>query len=414
MSKWFTPRNLVYAGLSLLISVMLWLYVMAVSDPETKIDITGIRPTFVGADTLLAERDLQVVSGLDQTITMTIQGKRTDLAKITAQNIQVTVNLDEITSAGAYNLAYTEKLPVEGPTVVDRSTMYIRVRTDKMISRTFQLGYDLDGSSFAENYVFEEASFENPEVVVTGLTDQVNKIARAIVRPSRQDINKTVTLPLPIVLLDAEGREIRSEELTLDRTEAKLTLHISMVKEVPLAVELLEGGGALTRHVTYTVSPATIKLSGDPAVLEGINVITLGTIDLAHVINSAKESYPIVIPNDITNMSGNVSAEVSVEIKGLSVKNFDVDNITLANAVPPDGYEVVLLTNTLTIMVRGSQESLALITEHNIRVVADLDGIALASGQQVVAAKVIIDGYSDVGAVGEQKVFIEVRRPIEE
>ncbi len=409
MFTWMKRYNIPFWILSFVLAVILWLYVTAMSDSETYKEISGIRPKFIGVETLLAEQDLEIIAGLDTTVSLTLRGRRTDLALCNENNIELTVNVADITNVGRSNLTYTEKLPVSGPTIVARSNSYIGLVTDRLISRDLRVEAILDGCTFAPNYLLTKSELSPESVRVRGPSATLNKLSHIAVYPQKQDIDRTVTLPLPFAVIDTEGNAVPQDDLTFDTEDILLTLRVSMRKEVALAINIVEGGGALARNAIYTISPETVQLIGDPAVLEGINTIVLGNIDLAQVVQETRQSFPIVIPNNTENLSGVQNADVTVEIRGLETARHNVDNITIVGARPPTGYEAKLVTQMLQILIRGPKESVDLVPVHNIRVVADLTDVILSPGNLVtVTARVYIDGYADVGAVGEQRVVIDV------
>lgn len=101
-----------------------------------------------------------------------------------------------------------------------------------------------------------------------------------------------------------------------------MTLPVVKYKQIPLTVKLIDGGGATADDVAYEISPSYITISGDADVVDGINQIVLGEIDLAQVEQDGTVDFPILIPNDSKNVSGDESATVSLKFKGLATAAF--------------------------------------------------------------------------------------------
>ena len=105
------------------------------------------------------------------------------------------------------------------------------------------------------------------------------------------------------------------------------------------ALAILAGDGllntafeAMTKDMMmYFDDPAQITIKGDPDVLAGLNSIYLGTVDLSSIQNSVTEEFSIVIADGLTNMTG-TQAKVTVELRNLKTKTFQVSNIELTNA----------------------------------------------------------------------------------
>ena len=181
----------------------------------------------------------------------------------------------------------------------------------------------------------------------------------------------------------------------------KVTLPVVMYKEIPLSVEFIDGGGATTEDVIYTISPPTVTISGAESILDGVSKITLGNIDLADIGSSAEFTFPILIPNETKNVSGDETATVNVTIRGVETKTLRVTTIEFINR--PKGCEAVSMTQQLQVLVRAKSTDIEKIAANNLRAVADLSEIT-APGTYTVPVTVYVDGYENAGAVGEYTV----------
>ena len=72
-----------------------------------------------------------------------------------------------------------------------------------------------------------------------------------------------------------------------------------------------------------------------------------------------------------------------------------------------------MLTQILSVRIRGRQDLISEITEENLRVVADLSSINHAEGQYSVPAKIYLDSVAssgDLGVIGKDyKVVVQIR-----
>ena len=92
----------------------------------------------------------------------------------------------------------------------------------------------------------------------------------------------------------------------------------------------------------------------------------------------------------------------------IKIKERKVTDITFINK--PEGYEANPVTQSLTVLVRGTQETLDAVTASQIRIVADLARLDLSTGTRTVPVRVYLDGSSDVGVVGEYNISISISR----
>ena len=117
------------------------------------------------------------------------------------------------------------------------------------------------------------------------------------------------------------------------------------------------------------------------------------------------------MPAHITNESGEISAQVSVEVIGLVVEDYSVENLVVNNTRP--GHTVDFISSSIDVRLRGRSEDLADITAEDIRLVADIRDYG--PGRHRVQARVYIDGtVADVGAIGlyQFNIFIRPDAPV--
>ena len=62
------------------------------------------------------------------------------------------------------------------------------------------------------------------------------------------------------------------------------------------------------------------------------------------------------------------------------------------------------------VTLRGTAEALEGVSAENVRAVADLTEFGTATGFCSVPVKVYVDGTTSVGAIGEYKMFIQIKK----
>jgi len=403
--------KILYIIISVFAAVMLWFYVVGVERPEKEDTIAGIPVTFKGEDIIAEDNALVVTSSKKITVSLQVRGSFVDIASLNTQksSITATVDLSQITTPGVHRLAYDVRLPSTNNevTLLERTPYYIEVRIEKIRSRAIEVRVDTSQMTVAEDYIAEEPVVEPHELTINGPEDKVNKIIYAEVVWDRTDMTSTTQRTLEYKLYDADDREVDMEGLTASSGSVTVTVAIQKTREVPLAVEIIHGGGAAEENTVYTISPEFITIKGEPDEVDAINVITVGSVNLAEVSPSGKFTFPIVnIPNGVINLSGERECNVSVEVKDLAVRLIPCENIIAINK--PEGYTAEMITKEIQVSIRGRQEDVDMVQEHNIRVVVDLSGVPPETDRLIIPAKVNIDGFSNVGAVGIYNVAVRI------
>ena len=173
-------------------------------------------------------------------------------------------------------------------------------------------------------------------------------------------------------------------------------------------MNLIYGSGANETNTIVNVTPTYLTLTGDSAILSGMNQIVLGTVDLTDFSTTFTEEYSIPLDNTLKNLTGLSTAEVTIEVVGLETRSFAVTNITCTNV--PDNSELELITESLEVRIRGTAEQLSQIHSENITAVADLSDYRDSVGAYMTPVKIRVDGFTDVGAVGDYTISVEIRK----
>lgn len=402
--------------LAVVIALSLWVYVVTTVTPEDSQWIRNIPVTFANEDGLFSDRNLTLTQGRNATVDLKVYGKRQDLLKLSNSNITITADLADVLGPGEWQLRYTVEMP---ETVSDndisieaRSTYEVDVQVDLLSVKEIPVQAVFQGS-VADGYVQDPIELEYDTLEISGPQDQVSQVDHAQVVLERTNLSKTVSDSLAYTLVDADGNEIASDEIHCSVDKIGVMMTVSLVKELPLTVQFIDGGGATEEHVVSSIEPSTITVKGSAEDLEGMNSLNIGNIDLSTVpTNTAYTgTFNIVLPDNLTNMTGEETADVTVELKNLKEKTLRITNLELANV--PSNLKAALGTVSLQIKVRGPSDVMDAVTASSIRAVADLSSIGTSTGQFSVPVDVYVDGFSGVGAMGSYSVLVSISEPTE-
>ena len=397
--------------ISCLASVLLWLYVVNVENTDVETTISGIPVSYLGEADILADRQLIVKNKAEQTVSLTLYGKRSVISSLSRDNISVTVDLRDIKTTGTvdrvYDVSFSGGVKSSDVYTLAKSPAYISVSIDRMSSKRVEVRGE-SNITVADGYMAEPTEYNPDGITVSGPDEIISQIDCAWVVVERENLSKTVTSMMNYILVDENGNEVVSDEISVDTEQVEVTIPIVMYKDVVLTVDLIEGGGAKREDVVVDIKPDRISLSGDAQTLSAMNQISIGSIDLSSFETSDTQTFTIPISNDINNISGITEAEVTVTVKNLAVKRIIASNIEFINV--SEGYTATPVTQYLEVKVRGPQEIVDLINAYNIRIVGDLSDLGQAVGRYAVETKIYIDGYSEAGAVGDYKVVVSIEK----
>ena len=409
--KIFFTSKIFYVLFSFLAACALWFFVAISEDPNTTENFSGIAIEYKGADVLL-ENDLIVTNYDIEKLNIEITGSRLDVARVEKNDIYIVVNMSSITRAGThqlqYDISFSSHIDDKAVSVSRASSKFVTVDVKKVVTKSFEVKGTFDGE-IAEGYIAGAFTISPSTVMISGPEDEIANIDYVRVMLTRDTISKTVTDTVPITIIDKNGNEVISETITPEINDIEVTQVVNMHKEVSLIVKCIDGAGAVTgENTTIVVDPPTIWLSGDAEILEGINSITLGTVDLSSFQLSYSDELTIVIPDGTVNTSGDNKADVTIQVHNLTTTKLSASNIIVKNET--EGYGTEIITKSLDITLRGPEDDIAKVTAENIRIVADLADQGNAEGTFEVNATVYVDGYPNIGAIGTYKVNVRISK----
>ena len=403
-SKW------VYILLSLLLAVMFWMYVRLEVDPEDSTTIHNVPIELTGTNVLTGQ-GLTVTGISTETVDLRVSATVSVIDNLIRYRDDIYIPLDvSRLTEGENRLAYQPKWPENFNTsdvvLQSKDPGTITVTVGKLYTSTFNVDFRLDGQ-VAEGYQMGTPTIEPTTVTVSGSAEEVSKVAKVVAVLENENLDQRFTGDLPLTLLDSQGTPLTDLNVTLSSDTAYVVVPVVVEKEVKLAVNFQNGGGATTDDITYDIDPKTITVSGEESDIKNLTELSIGSIDLAKVVGTNTFTFPISLDPSLENVSGETEATVTVTVKGLDTKVFTVDNISVLQ--PANGYTAVAVTQEKQVTVRGKTEDLDEIDASQLRIVADLTDFT-TTGQISVPVRVYLDTNRSVGVIGEYTIMVDISR----
>ena len=374
---------------SVLAAMCLWVYVVTVVNPDGDMVIGNIPVTFSGAEVLREDHGLVITGDYQEFVSVHFYGKNTDLKTLDQHKdeIKAVIDVSKVRSTKEYTMTYDITLPsavsASSITKMDKNPSSITFRVERQITKSVEVKGDFANVKIAEGYMLDSTSFDYDSVTVEGPESIVSTIDSAQVTLDRSNVDKTITESVSYVLLDKSGEQVDPTELTLSTDAIEVTMKIVKYKVVPIEVQLLSGDGLQEQDVSYDYEPKAVTLSGDSAVLDGLNSIQLDPIDLSMLTsNDETVTQTILIPNDAKNVSGEENVSVRITITGKQIKTLRTTNIVFIG-VDETQFKATSLSQQVQVTIRADAADANKITANNIRIVADMSAYTQTGTYQV-------------------------------
>ena len=420
MGKKILDSKALYVVLSIAIAVVMWFYVTSMDGNQASKPIRNITITFSGEEQL--ESNGLMIAGDAPTANITVKAKPAVLAQLTDKTVELVVDVAAIERAGDYTLAYTVKLPgnisASQVQIINEGTGNVSFTVAEYRQREIELRGKFEGTT-AEGYLAgdqEDFVFSPNKITISGQAELVNQVSYAEVVVTGDNLSDTVRGDFPYRFIGASGDVIDNLNVECSVATVHTTFPILATADIPLEVELVEGGGVSLDQVKCTLSQESLTVAGSKTAVEAIQSegsIVLGTIDLGTVHDGDVITFDIALTDELTNISGVTQVTATLDLDdSLKSKTVEVTNIDCIS--PPDGWAAKALTQMVEVEVRGSQKLLDAVTPDKIRVVADLKDINQAAGQYTVTANVYLDSVGtrdQIDVVGrDYKIVVSLYR----
>ena len=109
--KRLVDSRLLWALVSVLLSLLIWIYYGENYGTEITQTFSGVEVTYIGEEAMRESQNLIVSNEETTSVTVTLTGSRRDIARLSSEELRAVVNLSTVTSAGYRAMAYTITYP---------------------------------------------------------------------------------------------------------------------------------------------------------------------------------------------------------------------------------------------------------------------------------------------------------------
>lgn len=372
--RFLDTGNAVRFLLSFVAAFALWAWVTADRDPEQTYRANQI-PVVVDN----TPPGLELV-GLPGAVDLTLQGPRSVIQTIDAGSIRAYIDLSSANDPGPYE----RRVRIDAPSGIRRITVQpetVTVELDTVVSKAFAIDV-LEPEDVPRSVAITGASVSPANVVVTGVQQNVDRVARVILPVELRGQTESFTVEARPLAVDTNNVEVPSVEVQPNRVTVNVTLEVRG-KEIPVFVRCecvaLDGYEVIGQPVA---SPATVLVDGPRDALAQVQYIYTTPIDTSGL---SEPSLLTDIPLDTSTIPEGVTVErllvdVSVRVEqSLFSQVFEDVPIAILGATPD--LDVSVSPQTVTVEIEGPREDIAALTPTDVAVVVDITGLDIGVHQ---------------------------------
>ena len=209
-------RKLITALLSLLVSLALWTYVVTAVSTEADRVYNNV-PVVLQGESLLKERGLMVITKKIPTVSLHLEGNRSDLDKLNSSNIVLTADLSKIYDAGTHNLRFAISYPGDvaagAISVLSQDPVAITIEVAERASKVVPVQVYYKGE-LPQNFIadVENRELSTESVEIAGPKDVVDKISEARIDVDLEKRKESMAEFFKYTLCDKDGEAVDAGE----------------------------------------------------------------------------------------------------------------------------------------------------------------------------------------------------------
>jgi YbbR domain-containing protein len=299
----FMGRNLLPKLLAVLVALIIWVFVMNEQNPP-------LEGTFqVALSSRNLTEDMLVVEA-PAAVRVKVRGLRNAIAGASGKDFKATVDVKDL-AAGQYNLPVTVTAP-SGYEVVEITPEKVAIKLDAVRSRRFTIEARLSGPLVGE-LVLGQVEIKPTSVMITGPQSHLDAVDKVVAPVEIRGRTAAFSQDAKLVLLNAEGNEIKSLKVEPSQVSVSGNLESGSVSRQVEVKTVLSGNlpaGTLLRRV-FT-EPAKIEIKGPKEIVDRITTVSTDPISLEGITKDVTREVPLQLQPGLTVVKKTVMVRITV------------------------------------------------------------------------------------------------------
>lgn len=410
----YNRTNVAVKILCVFAAFCLWIYVMTVESPEYEQTFGNVTVELINTDSLVSDSGLMLYSGYGNMVGVTVSGKKSIVSKLSDSDIVVTADVGKITGgSGRYDCKLSVDVPA-GCKLISLSQETISVYVDTASTASVKLTEKRDNTNLPDGCYVGAVDYPVDMITVEGPEKIVSRIAEARFNNDMNGITKSVTVTQRVYLVDAYGNKIESPYVKYYPQEVTVDIPVLKSAEVPIEV-VFKNGFFNYDNTNTTVTPSTVRVTGEPEKIDAGNLIERVEIDEANdYLTTGSDELKCTKKVALKAVDGVELDTDTVEIVSVPSSSIKLRRITVPgqNIIDTGGKTGVSYTwdhTPVTVSVIGSLEAVSSLSADDITLRFDMSPYSETNtGTTEVRAEVIIDSdYKDeLLAIGYYEISV--------
>ncbi len=303
--KNFFTKNMALKVIAFVFAMLLWGYVLTDQKPMREKEVPNVATSFDGEAELIAQG--YCVRGdrseILQDVTVKVRTQITNYAYVTPSSIVASISLRNISEAREYNLPIQAVVTSSLGVVQSITPATVSVEIDTLVTKTIPITTTFSGALPEGYWADMDALSTTARLDITGPRTDISTITHGECIVDLNDRTSTIYSTFDVVFYDKNNKIVSSDIIIGTLPTSTVRLPINPMKNVPIDVEssLVGADNLAANHeiIKAVATPATVRLVGDQATLDKIDLIALEPIAVNGLDTTMTVTGELIVPDGV-------------------------------------------------------------------------------------------------------------------
>lgn len=401
--------------LSLLFSVVLWLVVVNIADPDATKSFS-IPVEIINKDIITEMGKVPNVVGDTDIAMFYISGPRSYVEGMSSNDFNVTADFRQIdlSQEGEVKLVpivITAKKNERRIEIVRRS-VNMQITLEDRLEKKFVISAEAVGTP-AEGYAIGNVEVTPNLLKVSGPASVVSQINRVGASINVEGVSSDVSDNVVPILYDNDGYVISSDLLEMNQSAVTIRAELLATKDVSVRCQVSGTPAEGYEYRKVECAPETVLVKGKAVVLNGINTITIpaDVVNIDGVMEDVERTVDIAPYLEqlgismVDENSSQIAVTVTVERKERRTFDFSSENIKITGL--SNDYEITYNADTIPLNIRALAEDMETLNVENIEALLDVTDLRPGTYTRPITITLPGDKYELMGLVSIQFIIVD-------
>ena len=392
---------------ALIIAIVLWSYVMSEVNPVMTEEFRNVKVNILNEASLEREGivilEPENIDNID--IKVTISGRRSDIIRVSAEDIIVQVDLSGY-GTGEVKVPIYVQVPV-GVTLKDYAPKEILFKFDKIVGRERPVTVETIGE-LPEGYVLGTPTVKPQSVVVEGPSTWLKSLSKVVATVDVSNItDEDINVTVPVKLVDDEGNDVRG--ISTKQNSVDVTIPVFRVKRVPIEMETVNQLPDGYEIVDLKLNPSYIDIVGKKEVLDRVESISTLPIDIRELMKNKSMPVELVIPEGVSLLKPDQEVTATLNVEEIVKRTFELTlkDVEVLNLAPDLSINEEDLNSPFSLTIQGYGSIVESLKKEDIKIQMNLAG--LREGSHFVTIKVQEENFTVI-SLSPERFEIRLRK----